>query len=182
MAAKLGVAERRGSGASNPDSGRRSAGRLLQPVSGGGAAVIGSTAYLIGGTGPGEAPLATVIALRPERLKRPQPAAAPAKPPFSGRLLIADRGNNRLLVVNAQKHVLWRFPSRAHPAPPGGFYFPDDAFFIHGGTGIISNEEQNERIVQLAFPAGQAALVLRPPGGDRAPNPATCTSPTTPTC
>jgi outer membrane protein assembly factor BamB len=139
------------------------AGRLPRPIAGGSAAVIGSTGYLIGGTGPGEAPLATVVALSPERLTKPKPAA-PAKPPFSGRLLIADRGNDRLLVVNAQKHILWHFPSRAHPAPPGGFYFPDDAFFIHGGTGIISNEEQNERIVQLSFPAGKLLWSYGHPG------------------
>jgi outer membrane protein assembly factor BamB len=139
------------------------AGRLPRPIAGGGVAVIGSIGYLIGGTGPGETPLATVIALSPELPKKPKPAA-PAKPPFSGRLLIADRGNDRLLVVNAQKHVLWHFPSRPHPAPPGGFYFPDDAFFIHGGTGIISNEEQNERIVQLSFPAGKLLWSYGHPG------------------
>ena len=78
--------------------------------------------------------------------------------------MIADRGNDRLIVVNARKQVLWRFPSHAHPAPPGGFYFPDDAFFTHGGTGIISNEEQNERIVQLAFPSGRLLWSYGHPG------------------
>jgi hypothetical protein len=142
------------------------AGRLPQPISGGGATAIGSAAYLIGGAGPGEATLASVVKLTVEH----KPAPAPSKPtaaagqPFSGQLMIADRGNNRLLVVNAQKHVLWRFPSKAHPAPPGGFYFPDDAFFIHGGTGIISNEEQNERIVQLSYPAGKLLWSYGHPG------------------
>ena len=111
------------------------------------------------------------VSLRRRKLESPpkpatsqtSPTAGPARP-FSGRLLIADRGNNRLLVVNAEKKVLWRFPSRAHPAPPGGFYFPDDAFFTHGGTGIISNEEQNERIVQLAFPSGKLLWSYGHPG------------------
>ena len=79
-------------------------------------------------------------------------------------MLIADRGNNRLLVVNAQKQVLWRYPGPGRPAPPGGFYFPDDAFFTHGGTGIISNEEENERIVQLAFPSGKLTWSYGHPG------------------
>jgi hypothetical protein len=78
--------------------------------------------------------------------------------------MIADRGNDRLLVVNAKKKILWRFPSKAHPAPPGGFYFPDDAFFIHHGTGIISNEEQNERIVQLSYPGGKLLWSYGHPG------------------
>src|SRR5436190_11756890 len=30
--------------------------------------------------------------------------------PFSGRLLIADRGNNRLLLVDSHKRILWRYP------------------------------------------------------------------------
>jgi N-acetylneuraminic acid mutarotase len=143
------------------------AGHLPRAISGGAAATVGSTGYLIGGSGSGETPLATVVTLKAERKSTPKPpAAATARRPlpFSGRLMIADRGNDRLLVVDARKHILWRFPSRAHPAPPGGFYFPDDAFFIHGGHGIISNEEQNERIVQLSFPAGKLLWSYGHPG------------------
>jgi N-acetylneuraminic acid mutarotase len=141
------------------------AGRLPEPVSGGAAALVGSSAYLIGGMGNGETPLSGVLRLSTEARKvavRSKPAAADK--PFSGRLMIADRGNDRLLVVNAQKRVLWRFPSKAHPAPPGGFYFPDDAFFTHGGTQIISNEEQDERIVQLSYPSGKLLWSYGHPG------------------
>ncbi len=157
----------------DPGSGRVDrVGRLPLPVSGAAAATIGSTTYLIGGTGGGERTLSTVltVALHHERVT-PKPtatgqsaAANGARPPFTGRLMIADRGNNRLLVVNSNKRVLWKFPSAAHPAPPGGFYFPDDAFFIHGGRGIISNEEQNERIVQLSFPSGKLLWSYGHPG------------------
>jgi PQQ-like domain len=143
------------------------AGRLPRPISGGAATTIGPTGYLIGGTGAGETALPTVVTLNAQRraISKPvTPAAARGGYPFAGRLMIADRGNDRLLVVDARKHVLWRFPSRAHPAPPGGFYFPDDAFFIKGGTGIISNEEQNERIVQLSFPAGKLLWSFGHPG------------------
>jgi hypothetical protein len=141
------------------------AGRLPLAVSGAGAATIGSTAYLIGGTGAAEATLNTVLTLSAQREKiiaasasQPSRQTAPTAArsyPFAGRLMIADRGNDRLLVVNARKQVLWTFPSGAHPAPPGGFYFPDDAFFTHHGAEIISNEEQDERIVQLGFPSGR---------------------------
>lgn len=159
----------------DPGSGKvEPAGLLPVPVSGGATATVGSTAYLIGGTGAGEAPLRTIVTLdlrrervAPKTSSKPQPQssqAAGASYPFAGRLMIADRGNDRLIVVNARKQVLWRFPSHAHPAPRGGFYFPDDAFFIHGGTGIISNEEQNERIVQLAFPSGRLLWSYGHPG------------------
>jgi len=159
----------------DPGSGKvEPAGRLPFAVSDGATATVGSTAYLIGGTGAGETPLRTIVTLglRRERVAskttaKPQPPgsqSAGAFYPFAGRLMIADRGNDRLIVVNARKQVLWRFPSHAHPAPPGGFYFPDDAFFIHGGTGIVSNEEQNERIVQLAFPSGRLLWSYGHPG------------------
>lgn len=143
-------------------------GRLPQPVAGGAVATVGSRAYLIGGKGAGGAALSAVVELeaRRHRVTEPSPAksAAAGSWPFSGQLMIADRGNDRLLVVSPDKRVLWRFPSKAHPAPPGGFYFPDDAFFTHGGRQIISNEEQNERIVQLSFPGGRLLWSYGHPG------------------
>ncbi len=151
----------------DPGSGKVTAAKPLPlAVSGGAVAVSGDTAYLVGGTGAGGEALASVLALSLRHVKRAPPASETAAkpPPFKGRLMIADRGNNRIIVVNAQKKILWRFPSKAHPAPPGGFYFPDDAFFIHGGKGIISNEEQNERIVQLAFPSGKLLWSYGHPG------------------
>jgi hypothetical protein len=141
------------------------AGRLPFPVAYGAATVVGSTAYLIGGKGLTGNPLRSVELLREHTVEAAGTEAKAAgtqtgkssgpPPPFVGRLLIADRGNNRLLLVNAHKKIIWRYPSKTRPAPPGGFYFPDDAFFTHGGTQIISNEEQNERIVQIAFPSGK---------------------------
>jgi len=152
------------------------AGALPFPVAGGVAAAVGATGYLIGGIGSAGTVLREVVVLDERRVaSTPKttaashrggaaPAGGSSPPPFEGSLLIADRGNNRLLVVDAQREVLWRFPSKAHPAPPGGFYFPDDAFFTHHGTQLISNEEQNERIVQLAFPSGKLLWSYGHPG------------------
>jgi hypothetical protein len=94
-------------------------------------------------------------AARPHATTSAQRSAQGPPPAFAGRLLIADRGNDRLLLVDAAKHVLWTYPSRSAPAPPGGFYFPDDAFFVRHGTGIISNQEGNDTIVQIEFPSGR---------------------------
>jgi PQQ-like domain/Kelch motif len=159
----------------DPASGRASAaGRLPAAVAAGAATVAGSTGYLIGGRGADGAALDSVIRIELKRVKAA--SAAPAEgageaaarhgppPPFRGRLMIADRGNDRLLVVNAQKKILWRYPSHAHPGPPDGFYFPDDAFFTHGGTQIIANEEQNERIVRLSYPGGKVLWSYGHPG------------------
>ncbi|HEU4705709.1 MAG TPA: PQQ-binding-like beta-propeller repeat protein [Solirubrobacterales bacterium] len=168
----LGGEEAAGATASSwrfdPGGGRvSSAASLPRPIAGGAIAGFGHSAYLVGGTGAGGEALSSIVALTLEPANRAgggKAAGAGAAgasqaqsqdPPFQGRLMIADRGNNRIIVVNNRKQVLWRYPSKAHPPPPGGFYFPDDAFFTHGGTQIISNEEQNERIVRLSFPGGK---------------------------
>ena len=125
------------------------AGRLPGPVSDAAVVVAGGSGWLLGGEDTGQ--LASVIRLRLGT--RTTPAGLDA--PFQGRLLIADRGNNRLLLVDAARHVLWRYPSPTAPAPPGGFFYPDDAFFIRHGTAIISNQEGNDTIVEIAFPSGR---------------------------
>jgi outer membrane protein assembly factor BamB len=76
--------------------------------------------------------------------------------PYHGyQLLIADRGNNRLLMLDDTGKTIWKYPARGRPAPRGGFYFPDDAFFIHRGKAIISNQEDNNTIVEIGYPSGQ---------------------------
>ena len=157
------------------DPGRRrisAAGRLPTPVTNAAAVALGGRGYLVGGLGQAGAPLSSVIGLRLRNVRvpaprRPPPASSSAGSsgggPFRGHLLIADRGNNRLLVVNPAKRVLWRYPG-SRPQPKGGFYFPDDAFFIHGGRGIISNEEENEAIVEIAYPSGKVLRSFGHPG------------------
>ncbi|MGZ4242014.1 MAG: outer membrane protein assembly factor BamB family protein [Actinomycetota bacterium] len=112
---------------------------------------------------------APVVSVSPSASVSPSPSPTPSPTaraawPFDGRLLIADRGNNRLVLVDAQKHVLWAFPSRSMPAPPGGFYFPDDAFFTDHGSALIVNEEENHMIVRLSFPAGRVLWTYGHPG------------------
>ena len=152
----------------DPASGRvTKAPTMPLAVAGAAAASDGRSADLVGGTGTGGKALASVIGLGLRRAAPKSPsgtAAGSPSGPFQGGLMIADRGNNRIIVVNNRKEILWLFPSKEHPAPPGGFYFPDDAFFTHGGQGIVSNEEQNERIVQLAYPSGKLTWSYGHPG------------------
>src|SRR5204863_5805987 len=74
----------------------------------------------------------------------PAPTATSAVPrqsgPFSGDLLIADRGNGRLLVVDPLGHVVWRFP-RAGSLPRGQAFAADDAFISPDGGSIVANDE-----------------------------------------
>jgi hypothetical protein len=61
-----------------------------------------------------------------------------------GYLLIADRNNNRLLIVSPAKRVVWSFPRPGDVRPGQTFHDPDDAFFTPGYRAISINEEFNE--------------------------------------
>ncbi len=93
------------------------------------------------------------------RTTSPSPSAgvdiASAVRPFAGLLLVADRGNNRLLVMDAKKQIVWRYPAPNLPKPPHPLYFPDDAFWVHGGRAIIVNEEENNTALEIAYPSGR---------------------------
>ena len=153
------------------------AGLLPQAVAFGGYATVGTGAsavgYLVGGevanqSGPDQAgipsgTLQTVIFLRPSRYGGPVGGPS-AGSPYTGSLLIADRGNDRLLVMDPARTLLWQYPSATMPPPPGGFYFPDDAFFFRSGTGIISNQEENHTIVEIGYPSGKILFQYGHPG------------------
>ncbi len=153
------------------------AGLLPQAVAFAGYATVGSSAksigYLVGGevasqsgkdaAGIASGSLTTVISLRPSPYGGP--AGAPgAGAPYSGTLLVADRGNNRLVALDRARNITWKYPSAHAPAPPGGFYFPDDAFFFKHGTGIISNQENNHTIVEIGYPSGKLLWQYGHPG------------------
>ncbi|MGO8872832.1 MAG: PQQ-binding-like beta-propeller repeat protein [Acidimicrobiales bacterium] len=133
----------------------------------------GAIGYMVGGevtaqTGTDQAGVASgslqsVMSLRLSRYGglAGQPGAGA---PYSGTLLIADRGNDRLIALDARRDITWQYPSAQMPPPAGGFYFPDDAFFIKGGTGIISNQEDNHTIVEIGYPSGRILWQYGHPG------------------
>jgi hypothetical protein len=133
------------------------AGQLIAPVANAAVATVGDTAWLIGGES-GTTPTTVVQMLRPNTKFGVAGSAGAGSPYYGQKLLIADRGNNRLLVLDDTGAITWTYPnppSMPPPPGPGGFYFPDDAFFIHHGTAIISNQEENETIVQIGYPSGK---------------------------
>jgi hypothetical protein len=84
-----------------------------------------------------------------------QQASAPALPgPFPGLLLIADRGNDRLLLVDGKKHVVWSYPRRG-AAPSFPFRYDDDAFFSPDYRSIISSQEMQHTIQLISFPGAK---------------------------
>ena len=74
--------------------------------------------------------------------------------PIPGYLLIADRGNDRALLVNSHKKVLWRYPA-AGKKPTFPFNFDDDTFFGRDFTQIVSQQEDQQTIQVLSFPQGR---------------------------
>jgi hypothetical protein len=82
-------------------------------------------------------------------VKHPKQLAPPG--PLPGYLLIADRGNNRMLLVNGSEHILWTYPAPGStPAMP--FRFGDDTFFGPQIDRIISNQEDQHTIQIISFP------------------------------
>jgi outer membrane protein assembly factor BamB len=150
----------------------RPSGALRAAVSDAAAATIGATAWVLGGwrgTAVSQVLHATVQEVPPAPSSPgPSPSASPADPasvrPFAGLMVIADRGNNRLVVVDASKRVVWTYPSPDLPRPPFRFYFPDDAFWVHGGHAILVNEEENHVLAEIAYPSGQTLWTYGHPG------------------
>ncbi len=130
------------------------AGQLPVPVAFAGSTVTYGRAWLVGGESGG-VPVNTVEMVVPNARFGTAGAPGAGSPYFGYKLLIADRGNDRLLVLNPGDQLVWNYPSVFAAAPPGGFYFPDDAFFAKNGTEIISNQEENQTLVIISFPSGQ---------------------------
>jgi outer membrane protein assembly factor BamB len=59
-----------------------------------------------------------------------------------GYVLIADRNNNRALIVSPSKQVVWE---------KTGLRGPDDAFFTPGSRSIITNEEFNDTLTEVSL-------------------------------
>lgn len=78
----------------------------------------------------------------------------PLPAPIPGWLLIADRGNNRVLLVNNQKQTLWRYP-RSGSSSRYPFRFDDDTFFGPDLRTIISNQEDENTLQLFSFPGGR---------------------------
>jgi outer membrane protein assembly factor BamB len=130
------------------------AGSLRVAVANAGSAVRNGRLWIVGGETRGGQSTADVQMVVPNRRFGVAGVAGAGSPFFGDKLLVADRGNDRLLLLDDTDKIVWKYPSRTRPAPHGGFYFPDDAFFIRHGTAIISNQEDNHTIVEIAFPSG----------------------------
>ena len=68
-----------------------------------------------------------------------------------GDILIADDWNNRLLIVDPQGRVRWRFPRPGDLARGQNFQLPDDAFFSPDGRYVIATEEEDSVVSVISI-------------------------------
>ena len=77
----------------------------------------------------------------PSRPAHLRPGSDPRSLP--GNVLIADRGNNRLLEVSPRGSIVWEFPRRGDLRRGERFRVPDDAFFSRDGRLIYATQEDD---------------------------------------
>jgi DNA-binding beta-propeller fold protein YncE len=66
-----------------------------------------------------------------------------------GYLMIADRDNNRVIVVSPARQIVWRFPPTGSSV--ASFSQPDDAFVSADGSDISTNQEFAETITVITL-------------------------------
>jgi hypothetical protein len=89
---------------------------------------------------------------------------ASKQPGLPGYLLIADRGNNRILVVDPMGRKVFTYPSAADLAAGRKLFFNDDTFVEPGGRYLIANEEDNHAIVQIGIQDHELQVLFGHPG------------------
>ena len=84
--------------------------------------------------------------------------------PLPGALLIADRGNDRILLVDLGRTVLWRFPTAADRAKGRRLVFDDDTFVEPGGKALVTNEEDHGDILSIDVASHRITRLFGVPG------------------
>jgi DNA-binding beta-propeller fold protein YncE len=63
-----------------------------------------------------------------------------------GPIMIADEGNNRIVVVDPAGHLRWIFPQKGDLKPGQTFKTPDDVFLSPDGKSIIATESEHQMV------------------------------------
>ncbi len=125
------------------------------PAAGRSSAAAGSRTRAPGSSTGGSAAGAAVpsqnglpaVQYSPSHLPPAWPGAAGQALPYP--VLIADRGNNRMIEVTPTKQIVWQYP--APGASAGQFGYDDDTFFTPDGSSIITNEEDEAAIGVIGY-------------------------------
>ena len=99
--------------------------------------------------GPSTVPDASAVALAsPSATAVPTPSPVPSGP-LPGNLLIADRGNGRLLIVDPSGTILWSLTLNRQAGWSQAPLAADDAFFTADGRQISINAEDEHVIARV---------------------------------
>ena len=85
----------------------------------------------------------------PFRLPSPRPAPSKPSGPLPGDLLIADRGNGRLLIVSPDHRIVWSLTLDRRAGWTQAPLAADDAFFTPDGKAISINAEDENLIARV---------------------------------
>ncbi|HKC77512.1 MAG TPA: hypothetical protein VKB70_03905, partial [Gaiellaceae bacterium] len=96
-------------------------------------AIVGVLTHHHGKSKPSAKDRALLAAKRARRRERIANTPINIRGPLPGALLIADRGNDRILLVDPARKTLWRFPTAADRAKGRQLVFDDDTFVEPGG-------------------------------------------------
>jgi outer membrane protein assembly factor BamB len=144
------------------------AAHLPKPLSDAAAVQLGGGILTAGGRSTGGT-VSDVFELRPA--PRPKEMATssllrPGSDPsvLPGNVLIADKGNNRLVEVSPQGNIVWSFPRPGDLAPGQSFKVPDDAFFSPDGRHVIATQEDDFVISVIDTATGKIVYRYGHPG------------------
>jgi hypothetical protein len=107
---------------------------------------------------------ALLAAKRARRRARIANTPVAIRGPLPGALLIADRGNNRIILVDSHRRILWRFPTSHDRRLGRQLVFDDDTFVEPGGKALISNEEDHQDIVSIDIQTHAVTRLYGTPG------------------
>lgn len=79
-----------------------------------------------------------------------------------GYLMIADRGNNRILIADPQHRIVFRYPEEGRDSST--LYYDDDTFIEPGGAYVISNEEENQDVIEVNLSTRTQTTLFGQPG------------------
>ena len=85
--------------------------------------------------------------------------------PLQGALLIADRGNDRILLVDPHRRTPLALPDRCATVRRGvALVFDDDTFVEPGGKALVTNEEDNGDILSINIKTHRVTKLFGVPG------------------
>jgi len=95
--------------------------------------------------------LMLLLILAPGTARPDLAQSEPTKPALDRNLLIADRGNDRIIEVTPEKQIVWEYDFVGLLPEHGA----DDAFFVPGNQWIVANLEFDNKIVVIDYATRQ---------------------------